>query len=163
METTREQLTGQRRGQSGEPHEPLDRRGYAGTEHESALTPSRGRTGSEQQLARGLGWFSIGLGLTEIVAPRYLERFLGVRGHATLIRMMGLREIATGVAILNGPHPAGALWSRVGGDVIDLAGLAMAANSPYARAQNIALAGASVAGVTALDVYCAQKLSGTGE
>ena len=163
METTREQLTGQRRGQSGEPHEPVDRRGYAGTEHETAPTPSRRRTRSEQQLARGLGWFSIGLGLTEIIAPRFLERFLGLRGHATLIRMMGLREVASGVAILNGPYPAGGLWARVGGDVIDLAGLAMAVNSPYAKTQNIALAGASVAGVTALDVYCAQQFSGTGE
>ena len=163
METTREQLTGQRRGQSGESHEPVDRRGYAGTEHESTPTPSRRRIRSEQQLARGLGWFSVGLGISEIVAPRFLERFLGIRGHRTLIRMMGLREVASGVAILNGRRPAGGLWARVGGDIIDLAGLAMAANSPYAKTKNIALAGASVAGVTALDVYSAQQLSRSGE
>ena len=163
METTRERLTGQRRGQSGEPHEPVDRRGYAGTEHESAPTLSRRRTRSDQQLGRGLGWFSIGLGLSEIVAPRFLERFLGIRGHRTLIRMMGLREVASGVAILNGRYPAGGLWARVGGDVIDLAGLAMAANSKYAKTKNIALAGASVAAVTALDVYSAQQLSRSGE
>jgi len=77
--------------------------------------------------------------------------------------MMGLREVASGVAILNGRRPAGGLWARVGGDIIDLAGLAMAANSPYAKTKNIALAGASVAGVTALDVYSAQQLSRSGE
>ena len=26
------------------------------------------------QLAKGLGWFSIGLGLTQLLAPRWLER-----------------------------------------------------------------------------------------
>ncbi len=32
----------------------------------------------EQRLARFLGWFSIGLGVTEIAAPRRLAKILGV-------------------------------------------------------------------------------------
>src|ERR1043165_6159300 len=50
-----------------------------------------------EHLANRLGWFSIGLGLTEVLAPRAFCRFLGVRDRSFLVRMMGLREIAAGV------------------------------------------------------------------
>ena len=49
---------------------------------------------SGEQLARGLGWFSIGLGLTEIAAAPILARTLGLVGKEGLIRAYGLREIA---------------------------------------------------------------------
>src|SRR5438309_8488718 len=69
----------------------------------------------EGRLARFLGWFSIGLGVTEVVAPRAVARIVGIRNHRWLIRSYGLREIAAGVGILTQPKPAGWLWSRVGG------------------------------------------------
>ena len=72
---------------------------------------------------------------------------------------MGLREIATGVGILTQRRPAGWLWARVGGDIVDLAGLAMALASNDVKRANIAVATTAVAGVTALDVCCAQELS----
>ena len=55
---------------------------------------------SAEHLARRLGWFSIALGVLEIIAPHRLSRVLGVRGGETLIASYGLREAATGVAIL---------------------------------------------------------------
>src|SRR3982750_2637825 len=55
--------------------------------------------GGAAKLARGLGWFSIGLGLAELLAPRGVARVAGVRGNTTLIRLFGLREIASGIAI----------------------------------------------------------------
>ena len=118
------------------------------------------------QLTRGLGWFSIGLGLTEVLAPRALEKFLGVRHSSWLIRLMGLREIAAGIGILSQRRQAEWLWARVGGDVIDMAGLGMALASPTANAANISSALVAVGGVTALDVCCAQEVSrrnGAGE
>jgi hypothetical protein len=58
--------------------------------HSAALSQQ-----SAQSLAQGLGWFSIALGLTEMLAPRSLTRSLGMEGHETLVQAYGLREIAT--------------------------------------------------------------------
>ena len=169
METPQGRLTEQRRAQNGEAQfsEPLERRGeWNGRSLQSAarsywnqLKPSALVGGKEEQIARGLGWFSIGLGVAELVAPRALAKFLGVKDRSFLLRVMGLREIASGVGILTQRRPAGWLWARVGGDIIDLAGLGMAFSSDRAKPANLAVATAAVAGVTALDVCCAQELS----
>src|SRR5919197_6351673 len=77
-------------------------------------------------LARGLGWFSIGLGLAEMASPQSVAQLVGIEdGERTraLIRGYGAREIANGIAILSQPD-AKWLWARVAGDVIDLSSLA---------------------------------------
>ena len=113
-----------------------------------------------ERLARGLGWFSISLGLAEVLAPRLISRLVGGRGeNADLIRLYGIREIISGMMIFGqGSKPAAAVWSRVAGDAIDIATLAAAASSNYTRKGPLAFATANVLGVTALDVYCAQEL-----
>src|SRR4029453_4472078 len=111
-------------------------------------------------LARTLGWFSIGLGLAEVMAPRALARLIGVSGeHRMLLRLFGLREMASGVGILTQHRPAPWMWGRVGGDALDLACLGSALTSDEARPGRIAAAMAAVAGVTALDVLCSQQIS----
>ena len=112
-------------------------------------------------LARGLGWFSLGLGLTEILAPRAVARLAGARrGNDALVRLLGLREVAHGVAIFaQGRRPAGALWARVAGDALDLAVLAGVFAAPGTNKGLAAFATGNVLGVTALDVLCAQLLS----
>jgi len=121
---------------------------------------SNGKTGklNAQQLAHFLGWFSIGLGVAEVVAPRQLGRLIGIRGRRGLLRMFGLREIASGIGILTQHQPGSWVWSRVGGDMMDLAALGMAMRNDSARPSRIAVATAAVAGVTALDVLCGQEL-----
>jgi hypothetical protein len=111
---------------------------------------------SPQPLATFLGLFSIGLGLAEVLAPRQMADRTGVR-YPGLIRAFGLREIATGLAILADRRPAGWLWGRVAGDALDLAalGAAYAEGNPDDR-RKAAVAAAAVLGVTALDVLCAQ-------
>ena len=117
----------------------------------------------EEQLARGLGWFSLGLGLAEFLAPRGVARVAGVRGNTGLIRLMGLREIAHGVAIFSqGRRPAGAVWSRVVGDALDLVALGAAFASPRSDKGRLTFATANVLAVTVLDVLCAQQLSRHG-
>lgn len=119
-----------------------------------------------EKLARGLGWFSIGLGLAEVLAPRGIAKISGVSKKNTgLIRLLGLREIAHGVGIFSqGRRPAGAMWSRVVGDALDLACLGAAFASPKTKKGRLAFATANVLAVTALDVLCAQQLgSGEGE
>jgi hypothetical protein len=116
-----------------------------------------------QGLAQGLGWFSIGLGVAELVAPRHLARFLGMEGRDDLIRTYGVREVVTGVGILSQDDPTPWMWARVGGDALDLGTLAMGLGRDNPQRTNVGLAMAAVAGVTALDVYCARALAGDRE
>ncbi|HXU67482.1 MAG TPA: SRPBCC family protein [Casimicrobiaceae bacterium] len=119
------------------------------------------RDAGAQRLAHGLAWFSISLGLAQIVAPRLISRLVGGNGqYANLIRFYGFRELASGLMIFGQGHrPAAAVWSRVAGDAVDIATLAAAGASPRMKKGGVAWATAGVLGVTALDVYCARELS----
>ena len=110
-------------------------------------------------VARGLGWFSIGLGLAEVLAPRALTRGLGMEGHEQIVRAYGVREIATGIGILSSTHPAPWIWGRVGGDALDIATLATGLQQDNPKKENVELALVAVAGVTALDVVCGASLA----
>lgn len=116
---------------------------------------------SAERLARGLGWFSIGLGLTELLLPGAVARLAGGHGkHTGLLRLYGLRELASGTMIFSqGRRPAAGVWSRVAGDAIDLATLGVAFLMPSTNKAGVTFAAANVLGVTALDVICAQELS----
>jgi uncharacterized membrane protein len=107
------------------------------------------------RLNEALGWFSIGLGLVELVAPRGLGRLIGAGDHPTLMRLCGLREIASGVGLLSQRAPATAAASRVAGDVMDIALLGAALRSPDAQPARLALAATTVLGVAAVDAYAA--------
>ena len=116
---------------------------------------------SAKRLAKGLGWFSVGLGLTELFCPRAIAKISGVsNAHTGLIRLYGLRELASGIAIFSAEKPTGAVWSRVVGDAIDLASLGAAASSPNTKRGRLAFATANVLAVTALDLIAAKQLSG---
>lgn len=112
-----------------------------------------------RQLANALGWFSIGLGLAEILAPRALGRAIGVGDHPRVMRALGMREIASGLGLLSQRAPHAWAWSRVGGDAMDLALLGAAARNADADPRRVGLAAAAVMGVTALDVYASRELS----
>ena len=115
---------------------------------------------SAKRLAKGLGWFSIGLGLTELLAPRAIATISGVSNeHTRLIRLYGLRELASGIAIFTQTKPAAGVWSRVAGDAIDLASLGAAFASPNAKRGRVAFATANVLAVTALDLIAAKQLT----
>jgi uncharacterized membrane protein len=112
--------------------------------------------------ARALGWFSIGLGLTEAVATRQLERVLGLEKYSGLIRTFGAREIATGIGILALPDPTPGIWARVGGDALDLATLGAALASAQGKRGRLGAAFGTVAAVAAVDVLCARQLGTQG-
>jgi hypothetical protein len=111
-------------------------------------------------LARGLGVFSIALGLIEVFAARSLTRALGMEGSENIVRAYGAREIATGIGILAAEDPTPWIWGRVAGDALDVATLVTGLGEDNPNRENVGLALAAVAGATALDVYCAQALSG---
>jgi uncharacterized membrane protein len=119
-----------------------------------------------ERIAKAMGWFSLGLGVVQIVAPRRLARAIGVepdQGTETLMRAIGMREIASGLGILGRDRPAGWLSARVAGDAMDMAllGVAMASNAEDRR--RVAAAMAAVAGVTVPDVIGAARMSAASE
>lgn len=110
------------------------------------------------QLARALGWFSIGLGLAEVLAPRKLGNAIGVGDQQSLLRTMGMREITSGIGILARKNSSGWLWSRVAGDALDLTLLGMALRSRNSQKGRVVAATAAVAGVAILDLICSSHL-----
>ncbi len=116
------------------------------------------RKKSAWHLAQRLGYFSIALGVLEIMAPRFICWFLGVRRGRRLVSFFGFREVATGVAILSTRNRAPFIWGRVAGDALDLAAL-MAALMTSRRKPLAGLALGSVAMITMIDLICAQTLS----
>jgi uncharacterized membrane protein len=79
-----------------------------------------------------------------------------------VLRAAGLRELASGVGILTSEQPAGLLWGRVAGDVMDLMLLAGAARSERADPQRLTLSAAAVLGVTVLDLLGWRKQRANG-
>lgn len=105
-----------------------------------------------RDVARGLAWFGIGLGLCEAVAPRAFARAIGLERHAGLIQVFGLREIAAGIAVLAADDPESWLWTRVAGDALDGALLLSGLGSDNPERERTLLASLAVAPVVALDV-----------
>jgi len=114
---------------------------------------------NREKLARGLGWFSIGLGLLEIFAPRALSRLIGVRSQPGVMRLLGAREVVTGIGILTQPETDKWIKARVAGDTMDLTLLGAGFMSEKSHPGRLMLATAAVASVTAVDVLCAKDLS----
>lgn len=120
--------------------------------------PERSLTTADR-MARFLGWFSLGLGLAELIAPRKITESIGLEGQETLVRAYGGREIAAGIGALSidaGP----AIWSRVAGDLVDIGTIAYGmreADERQKKNANIALA--AVVGITLLDILVASQLT----
>ena len=120
--------------------------------------PDRSLTRTDR-VARGLGWFSLALGVAEIVAPGKLARVLGLEGRERLLQAYGGREIGAGIWALS-DTPAPAIWSRVAGDLVDLATLAGGVrDGDEAQRRNAWIALAAVASITAVDLLTAASLT----
>jgi uncharacterized membrane protein len=107
-------------------------------------------------LGRGLGVFSIGLGLAELAAPSAVAKFIGVDNCGvvpTTLRAFGAREILTGLGLLAKPQAAMGPWARVFGDMLDLAFLGWAMGSKSLNRPRTLGAIAAVAGVAVIDAY----------
>jgi uncharacterized membrane protein len=120
------------------------------------------RVRDKDTLAQFLGWFSIGLGTAEVCAPRAMCRLIGARGEGrsrSVMRLMGIRELAQGIGILTRPRPTGWLWARVAGDGLDLSLLGLTALKNKKHRGRTAFAIANVMAVTAPDVLESARLS----
>lgn len=113
-----------------------------------------------ESVARALGWFSLALGAAELFATSPLAQLVGLRDSDSTrktLRAFGAREMAAGVALLAQPDRAQWLWSRVGGDALDLAWMAARLGDEETDRTRLGAALVAVAGVTALDVVAAQR------
>jgi hypothetical protein len=110
-----------------------------------------------RKLANGLGWFSLALGLTEVLAARPLGRALGIK-NVTLLRAFGVREIAAGLGLLSQKRKGPWVWGRIAGDALDMGVLGSALRASNDRRGNAAFAIAVVAPVVALDLLCGGRL-----
>ncbi|WP_019586880.1 hypothetical protein [Deinococcus apachensis] len=114
-----------------------------------------------EQVARGLGWFSVGLGTLEVVAPGSLIRFLGVQEErSSLVRAYGLRELVAGVGLLTQPAAATTwVWARVAGDVLDIATLGAATTGDPTARKRTGNTLAMLTAITVVDVLVARALT----
>lgn len=117
---------------------------------------------SPEDCAWGLGWWSLGLGLAQVVAPRTMSRLIGVPMPRALTMLCGVRAIACGVGILTQERPEPWMRIRVVGDAFDLATLAAGSLLPGTHRGRVAVASAAIAGVGAADLYCSSRLRERG-
>ena len=99
---------------SGSALGPAARPRRAVTRPYQEIADSDRGTGGES-LANFLGIFSIGLGMAQVLAPEGMSKVCGIRdaeGNANLMRLMGMREISHGIALLTNPQPEKAAWAR---------------------------------------------------
>jgi hypothetical protein len=132
---------------------------------ERELMMFRNRVERDVEGARGLGWASIGIGLTELTAPQKVEDMLGIEDRPDqrgILYVLGVRELMHGLCILTENAPTRGLsagvWSRVAGDVLDSALLAMAATKTK-KTGSFAAVTAAVMGIGLLDVMYAKRVS----
>jgi hypothetical protein len=112
-------------------------------------------------LARTLVAVSFGLGVAELFAPALVAAAAGVSptpGATSAIRWLGVREVCHGLAILSSPR---LVWTRVAGDVVDVALLAAGHKRvPTSRRRGL-IAAVVLTAVGGLDIAAARRYAGT--
>ncbi len=120
----------------------------------------RARPAVTPQLSFMLGQNAIGLGLWGLLAPKGVNRFLGIRGRPETTQLLfGAREMATGAALFSDPTRSSALWARVAGDLFDIAVLRTLNHRRNPKRGNVRLAMGVVLAVTALDLISAVRMT----
>ena len=108
------------------------------------------------QVAKGIGWFTMGLAGAELFAPKWTAQQIGLSAKKNTIRALGARELAAGAGLLASRNPGPWLWARTAGDFIDLAFLGRGLRSSFSN-KRVWFAIAAVAGVTLLDAFYARR------
>jgi uncharacterized membrane protein len=117
---------------------------------------------SLERRAVGLGWFSIGLGLADLLAPRQVARLIGADDEDSTTRAVlmgvGVRELACGLGLLSKSRPALWTWARLAGDAMDLALLGYVWSTQPVSREQVLGAGGTVLGAAWADAQTAFQL-----
>jgi hypothetical protein len=102
---------------------------------------------------RMLGVTSFAIGLTEIMAAKQLDKFLGTgKGeNSGIFQVLGVREIMHGLDLLSHKEKSAGIFARVAGDVLDTALLGVAAQKS-SKPMNVLLAAGLVMPVVVSDL-----------
>jgi len=121
---------------------------------------NRSRSSVDNAGGRMLGLASIGVGLSELLMPRTIEKWLGIGNgqHTGILRVLGARELTHAVDILSHEDPGPGVKARVAGDMLDGALFAIAGMKSR-RPSGYATAAMLLAGITLLDIFFAKRLS----
>jgi uncharacterized membrane protein len=116
---------------------------------------------ASEGMARFLGWFSLGLGTAALAAQPRVSRLAGIDDSPaarSVLRIAGARELGHAAALLIPRRAGRAAWTRVAGDIMDLAACGRAIQGRRgARRRRLTYATAAVAGITAVDLYTAVR------
>src|SRR4051794_28026499 len=130
----------------------------------TARTNGVARASRDDPLPSILGWGSLGLGVPETAAPGRFAESNGIKADAetrTWTLLVGLREFAHagGILALERPRPVRALWSRVAGDMMDLALLGAAWRSKRENTFRLAAATGAVVGIGIADLVASIRFT----
>ncbi|WP_433393445.1 SRPBCC family protein [Micromonospora sp. KLBMP9576] len=121
----------------------------------------RERAGRGTGPPRLLGAVSLALGAGGLLAPHAVARLTGVDDSpaaCTVIRAVGARELVHAAGLLGGRRPVGWTWTRVAGDVVDLALLGRALSDRCGeRRRRVAASTAVVGGIAVVDLLAAVR------
>lgn len=118
-------------------------------------------TDTARKLASGLGWFSLGLGAAQAIAPGRINALIGVpdTGRNRLLqRLFGAQELAMGMGIFSVPRRDLPIASRVAGDVVHVTLMGVSLGSDRTNKARASATLASLLGVTVLDAVTAASL-----
>jgi hypothetical protein len=140
------------------PHAPI------GGQQEHTRPLPEGRSMEIQDVARGLGWASVALGVPQVTMPGRFVRAIGVRDDResrAWTLAVGAREhlAAAGILALEWPRPVVSLWGRVAGDAMDLALLGAAWRSKRRSTPRLAAATGAVIGIGIADLTTARRMT----
>ena len=111
------------------------------------------------RLGKGLGWLGLVLGAAHLFAGRRIAESLGLEGKHWLVQLFGARDVGAAMMTLSPDRRIG-LWSRVGGDVMNVMLAASAIGAPQPRQRrNAQIALAATVGIALLDVIAARAVS----
>lgn len=105
-----------------------------------------------RKVGYSLGALSLALGAAELLAGDRIARRLGVKDHSGKLRAFGLRELATGAALIANPTASKNVWGRVAGDIMDLAALGAAFREAEGHRRALWASVAFVAGALVADI-----------
>lgn len=118
---------------------------------------------TEDRVMRMLGWFSAGLGVSQVSMPGGFARAISV-GDGPRQRVatvfVGVRELAAAAGLLWQGNPMW-LWGRVAGNLMDLSMLGRAVKNHDGKGISRTIAATvAVAGITGFDLYAAISRTG---
>ncbi|WP_247663760.1 SRPBCC family protein [Micromonospora sp. U21] len=120
-----------------------------------------GQDRGSEGLARFLGWLSLSLGVTVLARREQVSRVTGVDDSPTARQVLtaaGVRELGHAAALLIPRRAGWGAWTRVAGDMLDLAAAGQAMKGRCGeRRMRLTYTTWALAGITAVDLYTAVR------